>query len=325
MLALALALAPTPTPLSPPVPPAEIELTWRAPEGCPSGEEVIARYEELLTTAPTGEGLMVAEAVIEADEDGLFRLELVTRMGDYTDVRKLRAARCGDLGEASAMLFAVALEPMLDSDAPSPPEPEPPPAPIPEPEPTPPPEGQIIVESPRRDEPVPLPRTRRPLYLIAGIGPEGGAVPAITARISAGVGYAWTWARAEGELVWYAPQERQGSFGPASVQVAGVTARGCGVPGTERVKFPVCAGAEAGATIARVSAGDGRRSTVVGRWFAPLLRAGIVVQWPRIGGFAAFEGAGPTLSTLVRVDDDTIFEATAGSLRGIVGVELYFF
>lgn len=323
MLGLVLALAPTP--LSPPTPPAEIELTWTAPEGCPRGEEVLARYEELLTVAPTGEGVMRAEAFIEPEGDGVWRLELVTRMGPFTDVRKLRATRCADLGEATAMLFAVALEPELE------------PATTPEVETTvqepdwseyvdlePEVETTVVETPPATIDTTPPQPDKRPVFLSTTAGVEAGAVPGVTARLSVGTGYSWDWARVEGDILWYAPRSRAGSFGPAVVQVAGTSLRGCGLPGTGRWKFPFCLGIEAGATIARVGRVEGRR-TQSGHWVAPLLRAGAIVQGRRIGGLLALEGAGPVFGTQVRVDDDTIFAPTRGSIRGIAGIEIYFF
>ena len=307
-------------------------LTWKAPEGCPTAEEVIERYQALLTTAPSGEGVMHAEAEIALAEDGTWHLELVTRMGDVTDVRKLRAAQCSDLGEASAVLFAVALEPTLEPDQPKV-ETLPDDAEIDwsgfvdlEPE----AQGSdaeaevSVVESPAATEPVERDPQRRPMFLSITGGLESGAVPGVTARTSIGTGYAWDWARVEGDLVWYAPRDRNGDFGPATIQVAAATARGCGVPGTGRWKFPVCLGFEAGATIARESSANGR-STKVGRWFAPLLRAGVVVQGRRIGGLLAVEGAGPAFSRVTRVDDSHNFEPNRGSIRGILGMEIYFF
>ncbi len=321
MLGLVLALAPTP--LSPPNPPAEIELTWEAPEECPNAQGVIERYQALLTTAPTGEGVMQAEAIIVAT-DGAWRLELTTRMGAFTDVRKLRASRCADLGEAAAMLFAVALEPTLDESRPLPDDEEPDWSGYVDLEEVVEETAASVVETPPATEELAAPKEKKPLFLTVSGGVENGGVPGVTARAAAGLGYAWAWARVEGEAVWYAPRREPGSFGPASVQVAGATVRGCGVPGTGRWKFPVCLGAEAGATIARVSRADGRQ-TQTGRWIAPLLRASAVVQGERIGGFVAFEGAGPVFGTDIRVDDDTIFGPTIGSLRGIAGLEIYFF
>ena len=337
-LTLALALAP-PTPLSPPTPPAEIVLTWEAPEGCPTGDEVIERYRQLLTTAPNGEGIMLAEAEIVAVGEDLWRLDLVTRMSDVTDVRKLRATRCADLAEATAVLFAVALEPTLEptlepsefaqaktpttldeqasegtglvelepdteasaSDA----------------------AARVVETTPPATEPEPEPAPR-PLFLTLAAGVEAGAVPGFTARTAVGMGYVWRWARIEGDLVWYAPRARIGDFGPVTVQVAGTTLRGCGVPGTRRWQFPVCLGFEAGATIARESRAEGRRIEV-GRWFTPLLRASAVHQWRRLGGFVAVEGAGPLLGRTTRVDDRQIFEPAAASGRAVVGLEVYFF
>lgn len=317
-------LALAPTPLSPPVPPAEIELTWRAPEGCPSGEEIIARYEALLSTSPEGQGLMEADALITADEAGAWRLELVTRMGGYTDVRKLRAARCDELGEAVAMLFAVALEPTLDEPARSkPPEPpddeEPPPPPS-----TPPPaEVAVVVTTPPAKRETTPPK-RRPLHASLAVGPEFGAVPGVSLRASAGLAYSLRRVRFASELLWIAPRGVPGAFGPAVIQVAAGTVRACGVPQVKRWAFPVCLGGEAGATIARVGRVDGRR-TLVGGWFAPLVRGSAVHRWDRIGAVIGIEAAGPSFSAIVQVDDESTFESTVGSIRGLVGLELYFF
>ncbi len=269
---------------------------------------------------------MEAEAVITADTPGTWRLDLVTRMGDYTDVRKLRAARCDELGEAAAMLFAVALEPTLDEPARTrtqPPKPEPDPEPQSEPSPPLPDETAVVVTT-TPPTPDPEPRRRRPLHASLAVGPEFGAVPGVSVRTSAGLAYSLRRVRFASELLWIAPRQTPGAFGPAAVQVAAVAVRACGVPVVKRWAFPVCIGGEAGATIARVGRAEGRR-TLVGRWFAPLVRGSAVYRWDRIGAVVGIEAAGPSFGTIIQIDDESTFESTVGSIRGVAGIELYFF
>jgi len=318
-------LALAPTPLSPPTPPATVELVWEAPKECPTGADVESLYEALLTSEPTGTGVLQAHAVVTRTHRGTWRLELTTRIGDYTDVRKIRGAKCQDLAEAAATLFAFSLEPALH-------EPEPAPVPTPphrvtdppEPEPKPVPRLQPPAPQPPTPDPQPQPSKRRRLFAVVSAGPEIGATPSVTARIVAGAGFNWRWARFEADVAWLAPRPTPARLGEARVQSVTGLVRGCGLPGGDTWRFPVCAGFEAGGTIARADRGNGLE-TVSGPWAGPLLSAGAIRQFGGVGVFVAVEGAGAVVRSDLRLANDAIYSPANGSLRVLAGLEISFF
>lgn len=319
-------LALAPTPLTPPTPPAAVELIWEAPQECPNASEVESLYEALLTGAPTGAGTLEAHAVVTTTSRGTWRLELTTRIGDYTDVRKFRGATCQDLAEAAATLFAFALEPALHEPQPQPkpperePEPEPrPPDPLPQPLPQPP-----VADVPPED-PQPQPPKRRRLFTALSLGPEIGGTPSVTARIAAGVGFNWRWARFEAGAAWLAPTSTSDRLGvDARVQDVAGQVRGCGFPGGDKWRFPVCAGAEVGGTIARTDRGGGQE-TISGPRAGPIISAGAIRKFDRFGVFLAVEGMGALFRTELRLANDAIFAPANGSLRVLAGLEISFF
>lgn len=320
-------LALAPTPLSPPTPPAEVELVWQAPKECPTGEEVESLFEALLTSEPTGTGILQAHAVVTKTPRGSWRLELTTRIDDYTDVRKFRGATCQDLAEAAATLFAFALEPALHEPAPDP-EPRPPertPEPEPAPEPEPKSEPRLQPPSPEAPtDPQPQPLKRRRLFTAVSVGPDIGVTPSVTARIVAGLGFNWRWARFQADVAWLAPQPTPPNLSDARVQAVGGLVRGCGLPGGDTWRFPVCAGFEVGGTIARVDQGSGLE-TISGPWAGPLLSAGAIRQFDRVGLFLAVEGAGVVFRRNLRLANDAIYGPANGSLRVLAGLEVSFF
>lgn len=315
-------LALAPTPLSPPTPPAAVELVWEAPSECPTGADVESLYEALLTSDPTGTGVLEAHAVVTRTSRGSWRLELTTRIGGYTDVRKIRGATCQDLAEATATLFAFALEPALHEPMepdPKPPErtlePEPP---EPEPEPQP-PTADVPTEAPP-----PRPRKPRPLFATVSVGPEIGGTPSVTARIAAGAGFNWRWARFEADVAWLAPTSTDQLNAEAQVQAVTGLVRGCGFPGGNKWRFPVCAGVEVGRTIGRTDRGAGRE-TLRGLWAGPMISAGAVRKFDRFGVFLAVEGMGAIFRSEFQLANNVVFTPANGSLRVLAGLEIVFF
>lgn len=320
-------LALAPTPLSPPTPPAAVELVWEAPQECPSGADVESLYEALLTREPTGTGTLQAHAVVSRTVRGGWRLELTTRIGDYTDVRKFRGARCEDLAEAAATLFAFALEPALHEPEPGPPLSPPNAEPKPEPEPEPPPPTPPVrVQAPPPeppDEPSPPPRRQR-LFATVAVGPEFGSTPGATARIAAGAGFNWRWARFEADVAWLAPSATAPELNNARIQSVVGLVRGCGFPGGNTWRFPVCAGAEVGGTIARVDRGSGLE-TLSGVRAGPIISVAAIRRFERVGLFFAVEGLGAVVRTELRLANDVIYTPANGSVRVLAGLEISFF
>src|SRR5262245_38436906 len=78
----------------------EVSLTWSGPVECPSGEEVVARAERLLSKSDSPPTPLVARGNVVSEPDG-WRLELDTWPGDQPYRRTLRASSCGELADAA--------------------------------------------------------------------------------------------------------------------------------------------------------------------------------------------------------------------------------
>lgn len=113
MLALAGALSVSNAAAEEPTPSAAF--IWEAPAECPSRQEVLERFSEVL--GPRGHG-REAEAVLGAarvrgqiaGERGRWTLELQVRDESGPRVRALRSAECSELAHAAALALALLLE-----------------------------------------------------------------------------------------------------------------------------------------------------------------------------------------------------------------------
>jgi hypothetical protein len=98
---------------------APIELKWRALDGCPSAETVLARVRKIAgTTRPTANTLR-ADASVTQPSVGLFRLRLEIHYGDLAAVRNIEGKSCKDLAGAAAVALALLLsseEPLSERD-----------------------------------------------------------------------------------------------------------------------------------------------------------------------------------------------------------------
>lgn len=118
LLAAALALA-----FAPPAR-AEHELLrfdWKAPDGCPTREQVLAHTEKLLGRAPEAalsEALVLSVEVSQQPSGG-FELLLSSRSATSSTTRHVSAESCQELGDAAALLLALTIDPNLKTDAPS--------------------------------------------------------------------------------------------------------------------------------------------------------------------------------------------------------------
>lgn len=111
-----------------------LRLAWRAPAGCPSSETVRAAA---LRGAPGGASVPIeAEATVERRERAGARwvVTLRTQRADARGERILEADTCAALGDATAVILALALVPPGAADA----EPTPSPTATSSPSPTPP-------------------------------------------------------------------------------------------------------------------------------------------------------------------------------------------
>lgn len=247
-----------------------VALTWEAPQECPDVAVVRRALAGYLGEAPSVEAGAAVTAVGRVTRSGgVYRLELHTRTASGETVRETTADECGVLVEATAVIVAIAVDPstmLARGDmAPTPVEPkpaEPEPAPLePEPappEPTPPePAPTEPVVEPRPDEPAPVePEPRLRFGVRASGGVDLGVLPGLAGGLRlAGaifggrpaVARAW---RAELRGDFWFPRTATVADGIGGrVSLWSVGARGCWVPGVERVglQFPLCAGLESGA------------------------------------------------------------------------------
>ncbi len=342
-IALATGLALAPGPEEPPKP-GVIELEWDAPATCPSTEDIRARYQALLSHPAVGQGTMLAEGRVTHSGD-VWRLDLVTTFEGVRDPRVLEAGSCDELGDAAATVFAIVLEPTLfDEDEPpasiaepvvptpelSAPEPS-----APEPseraEPSPPPLLQLSELEPAPLEPRPDSSPRRPRaaprvggLLRPQVGIESGALPGVAAWVGLAAGLAWPRVRVELDGAWLSPRQAAGPRGSRfRTQNFLVGVRGCWRFWAGHVEFPQCAGLEAGAVYA-VASGVPGSEVVVGPWVAPSLRTAVARRWGRWGLFVGV-GAAPRLhATRLRIDRQAVFTPRFVSLRGLVGLEIFF-
>jgi hypothetical protein len=148
-----------------------IELEWRAPEGCPSGAQVLAEARKLLRGSPTQEPhtpIRIQGNVRNAG--GRWRLLLRTSQGEVKGERRLDAASCRALGEATALILALMVDPEALSRPVEPPAPaEPPPRPA-----TPEPPPQPVVPEPAPPAPSPASAVPAP---VAPPAPEVAVPP----------------------------------------------------------------------------------------------------------------------------------------------------
>lgn len=307
--------------------PAAFELRWSAPQGCPTEEEVAARVAELVPAPSGGEGTMLLEATIDENASG-FALALRVSFLDQVDERVIEARDCSALGESTALVVAIALEPGLRADEPAS---DPEPTRVSEP-------VAAVEETPARVEedseefetlPVPAPRRRPAPRLeaaalrLAALG-EFGSLPSVTAGASLTALVAWPRWRLELSGTYLAPQRSGGPQNAAGlVQLGAVGVRGCRRLFAGPVEFPLCLGLEAGAL--RVdSRGLTPQNTLHYAWLAPSAAAGLSVGSERVRFYAAPEAAVGALRSRVLVDGDPIFETGFVSLRLLLGVEIFF-
>jgi hypothetical protein len=105
--------------------PRRVELTWSADPSCPSGGAVVAEVERLVRGAPPKD-VVVARAKVE--HDGTWRVRLETKSGDRVGIREVEAETCAQLGDATALILALMIDPTAAMrEMPEPPGPRAPP------------------------------------------------------------------------------------------------------------------------------------------------------------------------------------------------------
>lgn len=317
--------------------PAVYELTWTAPTGCPTEEQLRESIAELVPDPSGGEGVMFVDATV-VQLPQRFSVRIVTDFAGHVDERTVESATCTDLGDATALVVAVALKPRLVG--PGPPEsPHAVPSPPLRREPKRPPDAvqpetvrlPATVEQDRQPRSVSSTAIRRPqrwpapgqaLLRIAplleyGTLPSGGGGAALSA------GLLWRRWRAELFGLYLFPQRQTFDRTRSLLQLGAAGGRACHRLFAGRVEFPICLGIEAGALRAQTR-GQRPGTTLNLVWLAPSARAGMAVGGRRVGFFAAGELAFSTLIPGILVGDETVFESRVVSVRAFAGLEIFF-
>lgn len=330
VLVLGLLELPTVVPV-PPTDPLELELTWRAPAGCPSAAEIEQRIRALLPGDPNGAGVLQVDGEV-VEVDGGVALSMRSTFAGHSERRTLRAPSCSELGEATAVLLAIALEPSRADELGAPPQPPLPTTPPPEPlverasdidvasDPIPAADPTAVSSVPDERSPMPSGRDRRPTaagFRLAG-GVEAGAMPLPSGVLQGAALLLWPHARAELVGTWMPPRTRatQSPAG-AGFQLGALGLQGCGQPTRGPVEIPLCLGLEGGATRARF---DGR--TTVKPWVAGLASVGVARAWGRIGLWGAAELVGTLVGYRFFDGAARLLRQFPVSGRLLVGIEL---
>jgi hypothetical protein len=309
--------------------PLELELVWHAPADCPSAAEIEARIRALLPGDPAGEGVLAVQGAVTTTADGV-ALVLVSTFRGQTEHRELQARDCSELGEATAVLLAVALEPGRAQEIRSTTTIEPTPPTIPSPR-------VGAIETPvaaSEDAPGPSiaartdaaprrrPRARAPfgwaLRLAGGI--EAGAVPPPTGALQGAAVLEWPRARLEMHGVWLVPREKRDRQGRgATYQLGAAGLRGCGRLFVRAVEFPLCVGAEAGVVRARTRGLPDRVEHAP--WIGALASVGVARAWGPIGIWSAAEAVGRVVGAEFKIGEDTALGQFPVTVRVLVGIE----
>ena len=84
-------------------------LDWPSLEGCPSANTLAARVDELVGGTPSAEVLLRAKVLLHERIEG-WEAELTLFTADARSDRRLEAPSCGALGDAIAVILALALD-----------------------------------------------------------------------------------------------------------------------------------------------------------------------------------------------------------------------
>jgi hypothetical protein len=250
-----------------PAPEPAYELRWSAPSSCPGRSEVVDRIEELSEGGSEPHVHVTADATVEhAHDRWSLSLRISTTSGSR--VRTVETDDCDELATLAALSIAIAIDPGLTAATP---EAAAVPAPAAaEPE-APPPPALPVQPEPVQPEPEPEPPSstdtrRRALRAsaMARVGLSTGMLPSVVPAVHVGGGLWWKLLGARISVVHRLPLRF--ADGRAELWTLAGDVRGCAVPRTRTVSFPLCAGVEVG-----MIAGRSFRVSAPGRGRAPWL------------------------------------------------------
>ncbi len=267
-----------------------------------------------------------------------FTVRIVTDFAGHVDERTVESSTCTDLGDATALVVAVALQPRLvgpgppasPNAVPSPPSRR---APKLSADSAPPKTARLptIVEQDRQPTSTSSTARRRPqrssapeqLFLRVAPLLEYGSLPLVSGGTALSAGLLWRRWRAELFGLYLFPQRQTFDRTRSLLQLGAAGGRACHRLFAGRVEFPICLGIEAGALRAQTR-GQRPGTTLNLGWLAPSAQAGMAVGGRRVGFFAAGEVAVSTLIPGILVGADTVFESRTVSLRAFAGLEVFF-
>jgi hypothetical protein len=95
---------------------AGVQLSWAAPEGCPSEEAVLAEVSRLLGPAEGPRHSVRASVKVTAERRGGFRARLSLETGAGRRERALEGPSCEAIGRATALILAFLVDPQAASE-----------------------------------------------------------------------------------------------------------------------------------------------------------------------------------------------------------------
>jgi hypothetical protein len=312
------------------------ELSWRAPAGCPDAAALQARIGRLVgaSSGSSSVATLRVDGVVTVVEGG-FSLSLRVATDGLVEDRVLVADRCEALADTTALVAALAADPIATAavvDVPA------------------------LVEAARRDDADPLlgdpitdgpspsrvaddrPRTpprapsgeRRPrspvgVWTRLDAGVQFGAVPGVAFGLAGVVAVGGR--RLRGELAgsYWLPRTTDRAGATIRVQLGAIAPRICGTLPQGRIDVVLCAGPELG--IMRGDVQDG--PTRLPLWLAVTAEAGIRVPVSRrVSVWTTVAAAAPVLFPRFRLVDATgtrqreVYRPAAAGVRGVVGIEV---
>jgi hypothetical protein len=324
-----------PPPIQRPGDPVLWAFEWEAPPECPSRGEVIVSVQSYLPElddpplSPSRADLRVVVSVTADDAGWAATVRMSGR--DGASERSFSAPVCAELAEATALITAVALDPVLVArrvtEQPEAVSIEPPAQPPPvEPEPPEPPEPQTDLDLVLSDPTEPTrPRTVKfgvGLFGTGAWGPASAGFGGLAGSFAVFAGL-WRWQLEGG---WSIPRTLALDDGRRGrVQAWWLGTRGCVVPALRTIELPLCPGVEAGQVFARGLAPTTNVSNGMQPWAAIVLGQGL--RWPFLDRLALTVEAA-VLVSLVRgrftIGDETLASLTPVGFRGALGLELRF-
>lgn len=277
----------------------QVMLTWTAPSDCPSQADVLAQIDALTPATTEPARPLLVDAQIEARETGGLTLQLSVGGAE----RRLDAATCAELAEATAVIVAIALHP----DAP----PSPP---------------SSVAPAPARDLPSDHEETSVRVAL-RGFGLfDVAALPSPSPGLGAALGLRWPNLRVEGFFAMFAEQSATvdnpaGAGAEVGLALGGL--RGCLGLGAPTVEVEACGSFELGNLSASAFGVDAPRQGSA-LWLAPGLE--LDVGYPLSASVGLFGSMG-LLTPLGREHFDlreigAIYQPPKVSARGALGIEV---